>query len=180
MSPRQAALLVLTALSLGAPAAAGGAGPPPVAPPETHVPLSGCRPGYVRPDFAALGRKLQTARARWAASGPGNYSYEIRQIAAPVLLPETRVIVTRGQVTRAEVLPGEAGMPSPLSRQSVEQRFRSIEQTLIRQRNTRCPEIQLSFDAALGYPTRFYSGLGDAGIADGFGEWTLKNFRPLR
>ncbi|MFC4637563.1 DUF6174 domain-containing protein [Deinococcus hohokamensis] len=180
MPSRQAALLVLTALSLATPAAAGGAGQPPSALPETNVPLTGCRPGYVRPDFAALGRALQTARARWAASGPASYSYEIHQVAAPVLLPDTRVTVTRRQVSRTELLPGQVGEPSVLSRRTVEQRFTDIQQTLVRQRGARCPEVQVSFDATLGYPTRFYSGLGDAGIADGFGEWTIRKFKALR
>lgn len=177
---RHTALLVLTALSLAAPAVAGGAGQPSAAPPEPTGSLPGCRPGYVRPDLAALGRALQTARVRWAASGPRSYSYEIHQIAAPVVLPDTRVTVIRGRVTRAEVLPDQAAGPSSLSRQSVEQRFGDIKQTLARQRHARCLDVQLSFDATLGYPKHFYSGMGDAGIADGFGEWTVGNFKVLR
>lgn len=165
----------LLALTLAAPAFAGGAGGPAVTPLNTT-----CRADYVRPDFTALSRQLQAARARWAATGVRSYRYDVRQVAAPVLFPETRVTVTNGRVTSAVLKPGEAGEPNRLARQTVEQRFAAIAQTLAYQRPNRCPEVRVSYDPARGYPTALYSGMGDGGIADGYGEWTVTNFTVNR
>ncbi|PTA68138.1 DUF6174 domain-containing protein [Deinococcus arcticus] len=170
-APLRAALLTLTVCaSLAAPLAqAGGAGAP-----QPAVP--GCRPGYVRPDFAALNRQLAQARARWAAQGLTRYRYEIRQVAAPVLLPATQVTVKDGAVLAAPVQPGPV---NTLARLTVEGRFASLAQTLQYQATTPCPEVQVRYDAALGFPVYLYSGRGDNGIADGYGEWTVSAFTPL-
>lgn len=170
-----ATLLALATLIL-ATAQAGGAGTPTgmVALPQ------GCREGYARPDFTALNRELVAARARWRAAAPGSYRYDLHQIAAPVLFPDTRVTVVNGRVTSTERLPGQEGAPNPLARRTVDARFSDISRTLAAQRTGRCPEVQVTYDPKLGYPTRLYSGLGDAGIMDGFGEWTVTNFTPTR
>ncbi|MFC6662293.1 DUF6174 domain-containing protein [Deinococcus multiflagellatus] len=150
----------------------GGAGAPGPA-------AEGCRPGFVRPNFAALSRELAQARARWAAQGLSAYSYEVRQVAAPVLLPATRVTVRDGAVVALNLVPGEAGQPSPLARLTVEGRFDSLAQTLRYQATLPCPEVRIRYDPALGLPVYLYSGRGDKGIADGFGEWTVSRFTPL-
>ncbi|MCD0166941.1 DUF6174 domain-containing protein, partial [Deinococcus sp. 12RED42] len=124
--------------------------------------------------------QLARARAQWNAGRPASYTYDLRQIAAPVLFPETRVTVVGGRVTRTDLLPGQEGEPNQLAAQTIEARFDDLFQTLQRQSRAACPDVQLSFDPALGYPTRLYSGMGDGGIADGFGEWTIRNFTPLK
>ncbi|MVN85330.1 hypothetical protein GO986_00935 [Deinococcus sp. HMF7620] len=162
--------LLMTAAPL---AQAGGAGGP--------VPASGvCRPGYVRPDFVALNRQLRQARTLWQAQGLKTYRYDVRQVAAPVLFPTTRVTVRGGQVTGTALAPGESGEPSPLARLTLEGRFDTVAQILREQARARCPDVRVSYDPALGFPVLLYSGLGDGGIADGFGEWTVTNFTPLQ
>lgn len=176
MPPLRASLLLpatLVALSALTPAHAGGGGPRP-------APAVTCRDGYVRPDFTALKAQLSRARARWNAQRPDSYTYDLRQIAAPVLFPETRVTVVGGRVTRTDLLPGQEGEPNHLAPQTIEARFDDLFQTLQLQSRAACPDVQLSFDPALGYPTRVYSGMGDNGIADGFGEWSIRNFTPLK
>lgn len=168
-------LLALAALSLTS-AVAGGGGAPAGQPPLPRT----CRDGYVRPDLAALSRDLQAARARWTASGVTSYTYDLRQIAAPVLFPDTRVTVRAGRAVSTAILRGQEGTPNPLARQTMEQRFDDIARTLAFQRGRACPEVRVSFDPQRGYPTHLYSGLGDAGIMDGFGEWTVTNFTPTR
>lgn len=167
------ALLALAALS-STPALAGGGQPGVTALPQ------GCRADYVRPDFAALSRQLQAARARWAAQGPRSYTYDVHQIAAPVLFGDMRVTVRAGRAVAADPMPGQEAGPNPLALRSMEQRFGDIAQTLAYQRTTRCPDVQVAYDGKLGHPTRLYSGRGDNGIADGFGEWTLSRFTVLR
>lgn len=165
---------VLTLSALTTAAHAGGADAP-----VQGAPF-GCRPGYVRPDFRALNAQLTQARARWAAQGLRDYRYDLNQIAAPVLFPGTRVTVQAGRVTGVALTLGAQGAPSPLAARTMEARFAEMAATLTAQRNTPCPLVQQSFDPVLGYPTRFASGLGDAGLADGFGEWRLTSFAPLR
>lgn len=169
-------LLALTALTLTSAAHAGGGG----APTGVRPPAQGCRPDYVRPDFAALTRQLQLARARWAATGIRDYTYDVHQIAAPVLFPDTRVTVVNGRAVGSAVKPGQEGDPTPLSLKTVEGRFDDIASTLAYRRGTRCPEVTIRYDPQRGYPTYLYSGMGDAGIMDGFGEWTVSNFTPTR
>lgn len=143
-------------------------------PPQT------CRPGYARPDFALLNRELRAARARWVATGWRDYTYDVHQIAAPVLFPDTRVTVLGGRAVKSEALPGSQGDPTPLSRQSMEERFGDVARTLAYRRSTRCPEVKVRYDPQAGYPIFLYSGMGDAGIMDGFGEWTVSNVAPTR
>ncbi|UBV41840.1 DUF6174 domain-containing protein [Deinococcus taeanensis] len=167
-------LLGMLTLSALTPAAhAGGADAP------VQGATFGCRPGYVRPDFRALNAQLTQARARWAAQGLRDYRYDLKQIAAPVLFPGTRVTVQAGRVTGVALTPGAQGAHSPLAARTMEARFAEMAATLTAQ-NAACPLVQQSFDPVLGYPTRFASGLGDAGLADGFGEWRLTSFTPLR
>lgn len=174
-SLRAALLLPAALVALGAlnPAQAGGGGPRP-------APAATCRDGYVRPDFTALKAQLARARAQWNAGRPASYTYDLRQIAAPILFPDTRVTVQAGRVTRTDLLPGQQGEPNQLAAQTIEARFDDLFQTLQFQSRAACPDVQLSFDPALGYPTRLYSGMGDNGIADGFGEWSIRNFTPLK
>ncbi|MFC6748702.1 hypothetical protein [Deinococcus aquaticus] len=108
MSPLRAALLIpaaLVALSALNTAQAGGGGPRP-------APVATCRDGYVRPDFTALKAQLSRARTQWNVQRPASYTYDLRQIAAPVLFPETRVTVVGGRVTRTDLLPGQEGNPT--------------------------------------------------------------------
>ncbi|GHF56526.1 hypothetical protein HNQ07_003667 [Deinococcus metalli] len=171
----RAALALLAVLSVTA-AHAGGAD----APGGVTVLPRACRDGYVRPDFAALTRQLRAARARWAAAGVRDYTYDLHQIAAPVLFPDTRVSVRAGRAVSSAILPGQEGAPNQLARKTVEERFDDIARTLSLRRAAPCPEVRVSFDPRSGYPTHFYSGLGDAGIMDGFGEWTLTRLTPTR
>lgn len=167
-------LLALAALTLS-PVHAGGGGAP-----VGTAPQPACRDGYMRPDLAALTRDLAAARARWSATGLRDYTYDLRQIAAPVLFPDTRVTVRAGRAVGTTILPGQEGTPNPLARQTMEQRLDDIARTLAFQRGRTCPEVRVTFDAQTGHPTYLYSGLGDAGIADGFGEWTVTTFTPTR
>lgn len=76
--------------------------------PRTGAPTTapfGCRAGYVRPDFRALNAQLTQARALWASQRPANYTYDVNQIAAPVLFPGTRVTIRGGRVTGATLAP---------------------------------------------------------------------------
>jgi len=166
-----AALLALATLSV-TPAHAGGGGAP--------VLPRACRDGYVRPDFAALTRQLQAAQARWTAAAVRDYTYDVHQIAAPVLFPDTRVTVRAGRAVTTAILPGQEGAPNPLALRTIEARFDDLARTLAARRMTPCPEVRISFDPRLGYPTHLYSGMGDAGIMDGFGEWTLTKFKSSR
>ncbi|WP_221088191.1 DUF6174 domain-containing protein [Deinococcus aquaedulcis] len=173
-APARVALLTLSVCAslLAPPAQAGGAGAP-------RPSVVGCRPGYVRPNFATLNRELAQARAIWAAQGLTRYRYEVRQVAAPVLLSATQVMVRDGAVVALNLLPGEAGQPNPLARLTVEGRFDSLAQTLRYQATLPCPEVRIRYDPALGFPVYLYSGQGDGGVADGFGEWTVSGFTPL-
>jgi hypothetical protein len=164
----------LLAAVTGAALAGGGSGPRTGAP--TTAPF-GCRAGYVRPDFKALNAQLTQARALWASQRPANYTYDVNQIAAPVLFPGTRVTIRGGRVTRTALVPGQEGTVNPaLSARTMDARFDEMAATLKAQAKAPCPIVRQTFDPALGYPTRFASGLGDEGIMDGFGEWNISNF----
>ncbi|GMA13867.1 hypothetical protein E5F05_17500 [Deinococcus metallilatus] len=147
---------------------------------ETAVPLAtGCVSGYTRPDFAALERDLAAARAKWKAANVRDYSYDFAQIAAPVLLPTTRVTVRGGTVQGVRLVAGQTGQPSAQARATIEDRFASIAQALAAQKDRPCPAAQAEYDPRDGHPTRFYSGSREADIADGWGEWKITNFtRP--
>ncbi len=153
-------------------AQAGGGG----APPSRQVV---CAPGYVRPDFAALERELAAARARWAGARPPTYWYDFEQVAAPVMFPPVRVAVGGGAVREVLPLVTDGGSPPPLAPATVEDRFEQIAQTLILVRRQPCPVVEAEYDLRLGYPTRLYSGSGEANIADGWGEWRVTNFSLL-
>ncbi|GGL04805.1 DUF6174 domain-containing protein [Deinococcus radiotolerans] len=173
--PLRPLLTGLLAAALGSAALAGGGQTPPTGAPTT-APF-GCRAGYVRPDFAALNAQLNRARTLWAAQHPASYTYDVDQIAAPVLFPGTRVTVQAGRVTGTALAPGQEGTVNPtLAGRTVDARFTDMAATLNAQAKAPCPLVEQSFDPQLGYPTRFASGLGDAGIADGFGEWRITNF----
>ncbi|WP_343759843.1 DUF6174 domain-containing protein [Deinococcus depolymerans] len=169
--------VLLTSLLMavtGAALAGGGHGPRTGAP--TTAPF-GCRAGYVRPDFRALNAQLTRARALWDRQRPANYTYDVNQIAAPVLFPGTRVTVSGGRVTRTALVPGQTGTVNPaLAARTMDARFTEMAATLKAQAKAPCPVVRQSFDPAYGYPTRFASGLGDEGIMDGFGEWTIRTF----
>lgn len=166
----------LLAAALGSAALAGG-GTAPLNPASQTTAPFGCRAGYVRPDFRALTAQLTQARALWASRRPANYTYDVNQIAAPVLFPGTRVTVSGGRVTRTALAPGQEGTVNPaLSARTMDARFDEMAATLKAQAKAPCPIVRQTFDSAYGYPTRFASGLGDEGIMDGFGEWTISNF----
>lgn len=151
-------------------AQAGGGGAPP---PQAAVP---CAPGYVRPDFAALGRELAAARARWTLAGIRDYAYDFTEVAAPVLFPTVRLTVRQRQVQAVALAAGQPGQPGPNARATVEDRFTSVASLLADQRSQPCPLVEAEYDPGLGYPTRLYSGSGEANVADGWGEWRVTHF----
>ncbi|MBB5235112.1 DUF6174 domain-containing protein [Deinococcus budaensis] len=167
---------VLGLMLLAGGAQAGGAGEPPPAVPGASA---GCVPGYVRPDFAALERELNAARARWRAAGVRDYRYDFRQVAAPVLFPTVRVTVRGGAVRDVVLVAGQTGEPSAQARATVEERFVQIAQALAFQRAQPCPAVEVTYDREDGHPTRLSTAPRDLNVADGDGEWTLTNFtRP--
>jgi len=149
-------------------AGAGGGGAPP--------PQGVCAPGYVRPDFAALRQELASARTRWALAGIRDYAYDLTEVAAPVLFPTVRVSVRQHQVQALALAAGQQGEPGPNARGTVEDRFAAVASLLADQRSRPCPLVEAEYDPQAGYPTRLYSGSGEANIADGWGEWRITNF----
>jgi len=133
-------------------------------------------PDYTRPDFAALERDLAAARARWSAAKVRDYSYDFAQVAAPVLFPTVRVTVRGGAVSEVILAPDQTGEIGGQAGATVEERFAAIAETLRGQREQPCPDVQVDYDPADGYPTRLYSGSREENIADGWGEWRVTNF----
>ena len=168
--PLAPVLLALTALL---PASAGAAGS------SAPLPVNGCAPGYVRPDFRALERELTVARVKWAGARVKNYRYDFAQIAAPVLFPTARVTVRLGRVQGAALAPGQQGEIGDQARATVEERFAAVAQTLRLQQGQKCPFVEAEYDAVDGHPVRLYSGSRAANVADGWGEWRVTNFTRL-
>lgn len=170
MTHRALALLLALCLpAVGPSAAAGGAEPVTV--------LTGCRPDYVRPDYPALRAQLRAAQARWVRAGPRSYTYDLRRVAAPVLFPELRVTVRAGRVAGSRVLGEGEPASGALGPVPVEQLFAEVARAITYQSAQPCGELQVSFDRALGYPTRLYNGNGAANIADGWAEVTVKGLK---
>ncbi|GGK22297.1 hypothetical protein GCM10008955_14760 [Deinococcus malanensis] len=126
-----------------------------------------------------LNRQLQAAQAKWAAAGLRNYTYDLRQLAAPVLFPEVRITVRNSRRTSLKPVQGDVMVALPMTAGPMEERFATVRQTLRAQQQTRCPDLKLRFDPALGYPTLVYSGTAEANVADGYGEWSIRRLLPL-
>ena len=156
-------------LTLSVSALAGGVGGPAVS-----APANGCVPGFVQPSPAALTRALNSAQARWKASGIRAYSYTFDQIAQPVRFPPTRIEVS-GRAVRATAL-GE-GDPSVYARTaSVEGLYGFIRDSIDFARREPCAEVKVSY-APGGHPLSLSLERRDLNIADGGGSWTVSDFR---
>ncbi|MFB9995271.1 DUF6174 domain-containing protein [Deinococcus oregonensis] len=167
-------LLAALTLSLSAcmtrPATSSGSAEPQV------QPAVACVEGYTRPDFARLQADLSAARARWQAAALPNYAYDFAQYSLPVRFPAVRVTVSGGAVQGVALKAGEEGEPSAQARATVEGLFQNIADALAYQQGQPCPAVEAEYDAQDGHPTRLYSGIKEANIADGEGEWNVTGF----
>ncbi|MDV6375499.1 DUF6174 domain-containing protein [Deinococcus arenicola] len=136
-----------------------------------------CAPGHVQPNFARLESELKAARTRWKAARIQNYGYDFARIAAPVRYPNVRVKVVRGRITDiAPQNPLENIDTDRLHIGPVEALFSEIARAITYQRNQPCADLRVTYNAADGHPTTFYSGSRFSPQADGSAEWRVTNF----
>lgn len=126
-------------------------------------------------------RALNAAETRWKARSFADYSYEIRVscYCPPELSRWTRVSVRGGQVTDAQ--PVELDSPFPITTLSL---WRPIDSLFVMVRRSGADgdsylaDVDVSFDAMLGYPTRI-EFRAKKGVADGGSLYELRDVRPL-
>lgn len=135
-----------------------------------------CREGYVRPNYPKLRAEYRTNIAKWKALNPRDYTFEYHQFAAPVMYPVTIVTIQGGLFKSAVVKAGETGTPSPTARYTMARRFLATWAAIVQGEKQPCGELEISYDARYGFPNRVYTGIASKFIADGNGEWQIKNF----
>jgi hypothetical protein len=170
-------LALLTALSCVACAEAGGADGGILIGPGAQA----CAPGSMPPDFARLDSELQTARLRWKMANVQNYRYDFARIAAPVRFPDVTVTVKVGKLQGITFRnPAEATPSLPLRAGPVEALFLEVTRALSYQMAQPCADLRVTYDAADGHPTTFYSGSRFSPFADGYAEWRVTKFTARR
>jgi hypothetical protein len=113
-------------------------------------------------DRTATRAAFQQARGRWSSVGISDYDYDFRRscFCAPPFTAPVRITVRSGHVTA--VVSSDTG--APLSTQgypSVDDLFGMLQEAL----DSNAYAVRVTYDAALGYPTRFYIDR-DTRIAD--------------
>jgi len=119
--------------------------------------LSGCTNETTAPtvdDRSSTRAALDAAQRRWASLGLADYHYSFRRSCFCPRVDAVRITVSGGRVT--DVRLEATGEPLPVAGYpAVDGLFAEVRRAL----DMDAHEIQASYDAALGYPVRYYIDL---------------------
>lgn len=137
-----------------------------------------CTSSYQRPDWTRLGGELDQAQARWKAAGLHTYAYThtVTNFAGEFVM---RVEVENDVVVR--VRDERTGTPLGTDQAfTIDQLFAHLRTAVTQARANAqsCLLLNVTYDAALGFPTLIDTANLTEGLQDAFGTQHLSGLAP--
>ncbi len=138
-----------------------------------------CYSLFQQPDWNALKKEFESARALWKSKDLTNYRYKFGFVSwSP--MPALQVEVKEGKL--ASLVDASTGKPPEYQGDYgyvlLDERLKNIEKTL--EQHRKCESISVEYDPNLGYPKAIYGSLNDDGLRDAFGGSVISDFEVIQ